>query len=57
MTDSWTMANLQDDIDLQAGKLARLITQDDMDGVSDADMRKAYRKGVEAVRAALKALT
>lgn len=57
MTDSSTMANLRDDIDLQAGKLARLITQDDMDGVSDADMRKAYREGVEAVRAALKALT
>ena len=57
MTDSWTVANLRDDIGLQAGKLARLITQDDMDGLSDADMRKAYREGVEAVHAALNALT
>ena len=57
MTDSWTVANLKDDIGLQAGKLAGLITRDDVDGLSDADMRKAYREGVEAVRAALKALT
>ena len=56
MTDSWTIANLRTDVEVQAGKLAGLINQDDAGEMSDADMRKAYREGVEAVRAALKAL-
>ena len=56
MTDRWTVANLRSEIHAEAGKLSALMETDDAGKLSDAEMRAAYREGVNAVRIALKAL-
>ncbi len=56
MSDAWSIANLRDEIEINAAALAGLLDKDACDGLEDADMRTVYREGVDAVRMELMSL-